>query len=135
MFIVGQTGTAGGLPNGKPIFGNMSQDQAVAWLTAKDGRGNNIKSNMKTCVSGVMADSGGPGGGNTTYSFDGQPMRHVSQGAGSGAGVTLFYIARPGNVAKIIGIGYHSGAQTYAFTWKEGGWHTVGTARQITLDR
>ena len=130
MFIVGETGVVGG----KPTFGNMTQDQAVAWLIDKDGRGKNIEKNMKTCVSGVTSDMGRPGGSNTQYKFDGQPMRHVSMGAGQHSGVTLFYIARPGNVAKIIGIGYHIGAQTYELQWKDSSWNTVGKANKISLD-
>jgi hypothetical protein len=130
MFIVGQTGAV----NGKPVFGNMTQDQAVAWLISKDGRGNTIRQSMKTCVSGVMSDSGGPGGGNRTYSFDGLPMRHVSASTGAGNGVTLFYVARPGGIAKVIGIGYHIGAQTYDLRWKDHGWRSLGAKARLSLD-
>ena len=116
-------------------FGPMNENQATAWLLGKDGR-KTVESKMKTCVSAILADSGSTssGGGNTTYSYDGTPMYHTSSGAGSTQGATVFYAKRPGGVAKILGTGYHIGAQSYEFTWKSSDWRTVSSMRRISLD-
>jgi hypothetical protein len=39
--------------------------------------------------------------------------------------VTVFYVTRPGNVAKCIALGYHVGAQTYDLTWIHHDWKAL----------
>jgi hypothetical protein len=118
-------------------MGNLTKDQAVAWLEAKDGRAYNVvlRNKLKSSVENVLADPGtAPGGGNTRYTFQGETMYHTSNGVGAGGGVSLFYIRRPGGIAKIVGIGYHVGAQTYDLTWTHHDWSALRNVNRITLD-
>jgi hypothetical protein len=129
MYIVGDTG--GGR------IGNLSKDQAVAWVLSKDGRTTTrVKSNMGTVVERVMGMSGDTttGGGNTRYTFDGAPIYHESKGARLNEGATIFFVKRPGDVAKIVATGYHTGAQTYALTWTHHDWSALRNVNQISLD-
>jgi hypothetical protein len=129
MLIVGDTG-------GK--MGPLTQEQAIIWLEAKDSRKYNeiLKQKLKSSVGGILAanDSTVDGGGNTRYTFLGEPLYHESNGATKTGGVSLFYIKRPGNVAKVVGIGYHVGAQTYKLTWTHHDWTRMRNEDTLCLD-
>lgn len=129
MYIVGDIG--GGR------IGNLSKDLALAWVLGKDGRNTKtVKSNMGTVVERVMGMSGDTttGGGNTRYTFDGTPIYHESKGAKFNEGATIFFVKRPGEVAKVVATGYHIGAQTYELTWKHHDWSALRKVTRISLD-
>jgi hypothetical protein len=128
MDIVGDTG------EGK--IGVLTKDQAVAWLEAKDSRayGVILRNKLKSCVENIMAAAAGGGGGNLRYTFEGAAVYHVSNGAAVAGGVTVFYVPRPGNIAKCIALGYHVGAQTYDLTWVHHDWKALRNVNRISLD-
>ncbi len=117
-------------------MGNLTDEQAFEWLEAKNTRKYNdtLKRKLKGCIDNIKADPGGPGGGNTRYTFGGAATYHLSNGAGSTSGVTLFYVKRPGGVAKIVAIGYHVGAQTDELTWVHNEWSAVRNVKKPSLD-
>jgi polygalacturonase len=118
-------------------IGNLSKEQAVAWALKHDSRTNKIvKQNMKSVVERVMGMSGDTttGGANTRYTFDGAPIYHESKGARLNEGATIFFVKRPGDVARIVATGYHTGAQTYALTWTHHDWSALRNVNQISLD-
>jgi hypothetical protein len=129
MNIVGDIG------DGK--IGNLTKDQALTWILGKDGRtSSRVKSNMSSMVERILGMSGSTatGGGNTRYTFDGATVYHESKGAGANEGATIFFVKRPGDVAKIVATGYHTGAQTYALEWKHHDWSALRNVNQISLD-
>lgn len=119
-------------------FGPMTQDQAVSWLMDKDTRRTStaLKNRLKTCVGGILGDPGttDTGGGNKDYAFDGLPVYHESAGVGMNDGMSVFYAKRPGGIAKVCGLGYHTGAQTYRLTWVDKNWRGLAVGGQITFD-
>jgi hypothetical protein len=118
-------------------IGNLTKDQAVAWVLQKDSRTNKIvKQNMGSVVERVLGMSGDTttGGANTRYTFDGAPIYHESKGARRNEGATIFFVKRPGDVARIVATGYHIGAQTYNLTWSHRDWSALRNVGQITLD-
>lgn len=129
MYIVGDIG------GGK--IGNLTKEQALTWVLSKDGRATRtVKSNMGTVVERVMGQSGSTdtGGANTRYTFDGAPIYHESKGAKVNEGATIFFVKRPGEVAKVVATGYHIGAQTYELTWTHHDWSALRNVRSISLD-
>lgn len=124
----------GDLGGGK--MGNMNEVQAATWIEGKDSRKYNtiLKQKAKSCANSLLATGDGPGGGSTRYTFDGTPTHHLSHGAGNTGGVTIVFVKRPGNTAKIVGIGYHIGAQTYQLTWTHHDWSAMRNVNQMTLD-
>jgi hypothetical protein len=129
MIIVGDVGAG--------RIGNLTKDQAVAWLEAKDSRNYNVTLRQKlgSCVENIQSASSAPGGGSTRYTFEGTPIHHASNGAGANQGVSVFYVKRPGNVAKCVAVGYHIGAQTYQLTWTHHDWSAMRHETKLTLDR
>lgn len=130
MILVGDTG--GGM-------GVLSSAQAFTWLAGKDGRnfnGATLKSKLKACISDIEGASGdtNTGGGSTRYTFNGAASYHESNGVGAHGGMSVFYVKRPGNVAKVIATGYHIGAQTYALTWVHHDWTRMRNVNTLTLD-
>ncbi len=129
MHIVGDTGGS---------MSPLTQTQAVAWLEQKDSRKYNeiLKNKLKSSVSDLYSASGSTatGGGNTRYTFQGASLYHESNGAGATGGVSIFYVKRPGDVAKVVGIGYHVGAQTYRLTWTHHDWSAMRNEHTLTLD-
>ena len=121
-------------------MGTLTADQAFTWLAAKDGRNFNgaaLKGKLKSTISDIESASGdtSTGGGNTRYTFNGAASYHESNGVGINGGVSIFYVKRPGNVAKIIAMGYHIGAQTYQLTWVHHDWTRMRGVNTITLDK
>jgi hypothetical protein len=112
--FVGQTGKT---KDGKPQFGPLSPDQARDSLLAKvPGRANQIRSNATSCVSGIL---GGQGKATGNFKYQGAPILHVSNGAGS-IGCTVFYALRPSGkvqAVKVVAIGHHEGPTTYDMDW------------------
>ena len=119
-------------PIGGGKFGVMNNDQIKAMLLAKYPYKTSkpYESSLSTCINHVQSDSGTATG---DYQHDGLPIYHTSMGAGESSGCTLFYVKRPGNVAKVVGMGYHVGAQTYKVVWVEGRWILEGST--LTLDK
>jgi hypothetical protein len=119
-------------------LGPMTQDQARIWLEAKDSRKYNeiLKNKLKSSVSDLYSASGSTasGGGNTRYTFQGAPLYHESNGAGATGGVSIFYVKREADVAKVVGLGYHVGAQTYKLTWVHHDWSAMRNENTICLD-
>ena len=124
---------------GEGQMGNLTDEQAREWLQGKDSRSYNavLQQKLKSCIGNIKADPGGAGGGggNTRYTFRGDATYHVSNGAGANGGVTLFYVKRPGNTAKIIAMGYHVGAQTYQLTWVHHDWSAMRSVQKLSLDK
>lgn len=120
-------------------IGVMTKEQVVAWLEGKDTRASSkeIHKNMKSTVEQIMATVSDPtaGGGSTRYTFDGTVVHHESNGAGRNKGATVFYVKRPGDVAKPVAVGYHIGAQTYGLTWVHHDWSAMRKVKQLTLDK
>jgi hypothetical protein len=100
----------------------------LAKVGVKPGSKPAYDGHIKTAINKMLSQRGTA----TPFKFDGQTIYHGSSGVGASVGCTLFYIERPGNIAKICGIGYHVGAQTYQLDWVEGMWTQVGA--KVTLD-
>jgi hypothetical protein len=131
MDIVGDVG------GGK--MGVLSIEQAASWIQEKDTRATTkvLEGKFKSVVGTIVGTKGGndQGGGNTRYTFHGLPLHHESAGAGYNEGVSLFYVKQPGNLAKIVGVGYHTGAQTYSLTWVHHDWTRMRNVHTISLDK
>lgn len=143
MQILGNTG--GGR------IGALSLEQTMVWLANKDPRtagltidkarkvpkNDRLLQNLKSSIGNVLAANGGAtsGGGNTRFTYLGDTMYHESNGAGHEKGFTIFYVKRPGEIAKIFAVGYHIGAQTYELTWKHHDWSSMRNTNQLSLDK
>jgi hypothetical protein len=120
----------GSIGDGK--YGVMNSQQIKDMLLAKYPyqATKRFESSMSTCINDVQSDKGTATG---DYTHDGLTIYHASMDAGENKGCTLFYVKRPGNVAKVVGIGYHVGAQTYKVQWREGSW--INTGGTVCLDK
>ena len=143
MQILGDTG------GGK--IGALSLEQIMVWLANKDPRltgltkekarkvpkNDRLLQNLKSSVGNVLATSGDTtaGKGNTRYTFLGDTMYHVSNGASYDNGFTILFVKRPGEIAKVFAVGYHIGAQTYELTWAHSDWSRMRDLGQVTLDK
>ena len=120
-------------------MGRLTEDQIFTWLAKKDGRNftGGLKSKLKSSINELLSTSGltTAGGGNTRYTFNGDPTYHLSNGAGFAEGVTIFFVKRPGDTAKVIAMGYHVGAQTYDLTWVHHDWSAIRNVKRISLDK
>lgn len=112
-------------------FGVMNSEQVQEMVINKAGLqpSKEWKSNCTTAINKILSERGTPCG---AYKYQNLTVYHASSGVGAQAGCTLFYVLRPGDIVKLVGVGYHVGAQTYQIDWKEAGW--CG-ANKITLDK
>lgn len=110
----------GDIGNGK--FGVMDSAQIETWLCGKLRflPVPKFRSNMQSCINDVMVGRGKDTGGR---SHKGDHILHTSAGkSGQGNGCTLFYVVRDNDVAKVVGIGSHTGSSDYEIYWQDGNW-------------
>jgi hypothetical protein len=67
------------------------------------------------------------------YKYNGTVLLHASSGvAGKSDGCTLFWVVRPGNVAKLVAVGEHETSTSYTILWRVGDWGFTGKRLQLS---
>jgi hypothetical protein len=121
-------------PIAKTGESGILNEQQIVWMILnkvgiKHGSKKEYESNIKTAINKMLAEKGTA----TPFKFDSLTIYHASSGVEDQVGCSLFYVEREHKVAKIVGIGYHVGAQTYELDWVEGKWARQGA--KVTLDK
>lgn len=114
-------------PKATGSTGNMSEDDFVAYVIAKVGEGSKEwKKNVVKAYNAIKNHSG-ESGANSKFPHHGKGVCHVSEGKrGRNQGVSVFFTAKGGQIASIIGIGHHIGSRSYEMEWQNNGWDTKG---------
>lgn len=112
--------------------GQMSEDDFVAFVIAKIGKGSSVWEKNVRKAYNAITNHAGETGANTKFPHHGKGVCHVSEGKRGGSqGISVFFTAKGGQIASIIGLGHHIGSRSYKLEWQNAGWNTEGA--DITL--
>ncbi|MBI5926619.1 MAG: hypothetical protein HY836_13590 [Aquabacterium sp.] len=113
-------------------MGVMDSDDFLAFVVSKVGQGSVTWVKNVNKAFEAISNHVGETGANDKFPYKGSGVCHVSEGKRSSSeGVSVFFTAKGGQLANVIGIGYHIGSSSYKLEWQMDGWETQ--SKDITL--
>jgi hypothetical protein len=119
-------------PTATGAEGDMTEADFLAFAIAKVGDGGVGWRKNASKAFNAISNHEGEAGANDKFPYKGKSICHVSEGARNKTdGCSVFFTAKGGEIARIVGIGHHIGSASYELEWQEPNWDTTG--KNITL--